>query len=135
MRKVSKKVFALIMSVMLVMSLPMTVGAKTGTFTTVGSAYCRSWDYSLFSTKVASAFYRLTGKLSQPGQYKFDEVEMELTLFCSGRTNIVKNKTVEDAFKLTLTAEGAISQSPGYGSIYVHVEDDTYGNYTATYFN
>jgi hypothetical protein len=135
MRKVSKKVVALIMSVMLVMSLPLTAGATSGTFTAVGGPYCKSWEYSLYTTTVASALYRITGKLYQPGIYKFNEVEMELTLFRSGLTNIVKNKLVEDTYTLTLTAEGAISQCPGNGSMYVRVDDNIYGHYTATYFN
>ena len=135
MRKVSKKVFALIMSVMLVMSIPMTASAKSGTFTGLGAPFCKSWNYSLYSIKVASAFYRITGKLSQPDIYKFNEVEMELTLFRSGKTNITKHKLVEDAYMLTLTAEGAISQCPGNGSMYVRVDDNVYGHYTATYFN
>lgn len=135
MRKTSKKVIALIMSVMLVMSLPMTAGANSGRFRTVGGPYPKTWEYSLASKEIASAFYRLSGKISQPLQYKFNEAEIRLTLYCNGATNSVKNVTGTDVYELQAFLDASTGVTRGYGSMYVSVEDNIYGYYTYTYYN
>lgn len=135
MRKSSKKVFALAMSAMLMLSLPMTAGAKSGTFTAVGAPYCKSWSYSLTSTKVASAFYRLTGKMSQLAQYRFNVAEMRITLYCDGPTNVVKNVSGTDVYTLEGFADASTGVSRGDGSMYVHVDDNLYGHYTGTFYS
>ena len=135
MRKLNKKLVAMIMTTILVCSLSMTAGAASGTFTTYGGPHPRTWEYSLSSRDVASAFYRLTGKIAQPSEYSYDEVEMELTLFCNGTTNVVKTASGEDVYVLETYADAALSQTNGKGSMYVHVEDNLYGYYTGTFYN
>ncbi len=108
---------------------------KEGQFYTVGGPFCKTWDYSLSSQYIGSAFYRLTGKIQQGDNYTYDKLKMTLTLFCNGETNVVKSVEAEDEYVLRASVDGNYGQTNGTGSMYVYVYDIYYGQYSCTYYN
>ena len=134
MKDLKKKVLATFMAVVLVCSLPMVAGAVSGTFTTYGGPYCKTWNYSVTMREVASAFYRVTGRITQPDIYKYNYVEVEVTAFRHGETNAFSEVTAEDAYTLETYADASKGVSNGTGSMYCYVNDNLYGQYSDTYF-
>lgn len=135
MRKLNKKLVAMIMTTILVCSLSMTAGAASGTFTTYGGPHTKTWEYNFRLNEVGSVYYRLYGKIIQPDIYKYNKAEMYITLYCNGETNAVSDVKKTDAYFVEAYADEFKSKTIGKGSMYVYVEDDVYGKYQHTYYN
>lgn len=135
MENTKRKILATVLAIVMVCSVPVVVNAVTGTFTTTGGPYCKTWDYSLSSQYLGGAFYRLTGHIEQQSQYTYDTIKIKLTLFCNGETNVVKEVSATDEFELEAYADAGKGQTNGTGSMYVNVKDNYYGYHSYTYYN
>lgn len=135
MRRLNKKLLAMIMSIFFVCSLPMVAGAVSGTFTTYGGPYCKTWDYVFRVNEVGTVYYRLYGNITQPDIYKYNNAEMYITLYCNGEKNVVSNVKKTDTYFIETCADAFKTKTNGKGSMYVYVEDNLYGKYQYTYYN
>ena len=137
-RNFMSKVKKMVMSLVLVCTL-LTGGviaeAVTGSFTTTGGTANKKWNYSLSSSVVASAFYRLTGSASQPSQYKFDSVGIEVILYRNQLENVVKTDSKQNVYQISTYADASTGSSGGYGTMLLVVVDDTYGHGTKRVYN
>ncbi|MCI8668645.1 MAG: hypothetical protein HFI34_03825 [Lachnospiraceae bacterium] len=112
-----------------------TMVSKAESFTTTGGKYNKTWDCSLSSTKHGGAIYRLTGSAVQPEAYKYDNVRIEVVLYCNSTSNVVKKASAVNAYKISASADAAISISSGKGTALISVSDDTYGSMTKRIYN
>lgn len=131
-----KSIIGVILSLVIVCSMSVSISAAStsGSFTTTGGDYNKTWNYSISSEKIASAFYRMNGSIKQPDIYKFDKASIRLTLFCEGTTNVVKTVSGEDTYSLSASCDASTGYSNGTGSLRAEVSDDTYGSATKIFY-
>lgn len=112
-----------------------TMVSKAESFTTTGGKYNKTWNCSLSSTIHGGAIYRLTGSAMQPSEYKFDNLSIEVVLYCNSTSNIVKRASTTNAYQISAFADASLSISSGKGTALISVSDDTYGSMTKRIYN
>ena len=71
----------------------------------------------------------------QPKAYKYDNVSIEVVLYCDSSSNVVKKASAVNAYEISAFADAAISISSGKGTALISVSDDTYGSMTKRIYN
>lgn len=116
-------------------TLGIVTNARAESFTTTGGTYNKTWNCSLSSTVHGAAIYRLTGTAQQPGAYKFDNVSINVTLYCNNSTNSTKSASDTNVYKISTFADASTGISNGKGTALISVSDDTYGHATKRIYN
>lgn len=125
------------LSILAIIGTVSKVGATSGTFYTQGgkSGYNnKPWNYGISSNVINNSIYKLTGTGNQPVGYKFSNVYMKLTMFCSD-TNEVKESTLTNQYQISLNIERNKLFTNGTGVMKFSVSDSTYGNNVVTVYN
>ncbi|MBQ3512799.1 MAG: hypothetical protein IJA32_03215 [Lachnospiraceae bacterium] len=110
-------------------TLSLNSNAASGTFTTSGGTGTgKTWNATLNSSHVGAAFYMLNGYANQGQEYVYDELSMDLVLYCFDDSN--RRSLVEESNKceISASANAGDTYTSGQGTVYVEVSDSYYGS-------
>lgn len=109
--------------------------AASGTFTSTGGNPNVTWYYGFTSTLTGGAFYRLAASAEQRRYYKFDDLNLKLTLYCNTGSNQVKDVSKKDAYEIDTHIDASTGVTGGKGYVVYTFSDDTYGKASKTVYN
>lgn len=134
-KRAMKKTTAALMAAVLAVGIGFSSNAASGSFTSSGGTTNVTWNYEFTSTLTGGAFYRLAASARQPRYYKFDDLNLKLTLYCNTGSNQVKDVSLQNAYEIDAHIDASTGVTGGKGYVVYNFSDDTYGKASKTVYN